>query len=505
MSYALAQSGSLSEWIDQLYAGASWLLPELTLTITLIMLIIYDLLFKRNKSIGLLAISLVGLVFTIWLLIAQWQQIEHTITFFNDMLKLSDLSLLLKMVFVISAVIVLFLLALQSKADQKATISSSENLVMVFAILIGAFLMTMTMNLILVYLGIEIVSIASYIITALNASKQRSEAALKYLIFGAVASALMLYGMSWLYGFTGTLQLDSMSFYAGLTEAATLPLGIALILTLTGFLFKLGAFPMHIWSPDVYEAAPTPIVSLFSVVPKLAALAIIFRVTDFIDVSWDWTMTLGIVAMGSMLVGNLSALWQKDAKRMLAYSSIAHAGFLLLGIISQSETGNEAFLFYAMAYALMNLAAFALIQFFERQTGHTDMENWKGLGKALPFQAILLLITMIALTGLPPTIGFNAKLYAFSALWERYQLEGNSLLLWLFIIGLFNTVISLFYYLKLPYFMFIKEQKDFDEVKTANAFKALTVIGTLLVVPMLLLFFRSDWFVDLVNTVNFAF
>jgi len=499
------QGIGLTDWIEQLNQSIGWLLPEFSLVITLLLLIVFDLLFKNNKSIGLTAISFAGLAFTGVLLFQQFQAINETVTFFNQMLKLSELALVLKTVFIFSGLVVLILMTQQREGEKETTLASSENLVMVFTILIGAFLMTMTMNLILIYLGIELVSIGSYIITALNAKKERSEAALKYLIFGAVASALMLYGMSWLYGFTGTLQLDSMSFYAGLTEASIMPLGIALVLTLSGFLFKLSAFPMHIWSPDVYEAAPTPVVALFSVVPKLAALAIIFRISTFLNINWDWQFTLGIVAMASMLVGNLSALWQKDAKRMLAYSSIAHAGFLLLGIISQSETGNDAFLFYALVYALMSLAAFALVQYFEHRTGTSNMERWKGLGKSIALPSILMLVVMIALTGLPPTVGFNAKLYAFSALWESYQLTDSGFLLWLFIVGLFNTVVSLFYYLKLPYFMFIKNKEETEAVEEVSDSRGLVLIGTLLVMPLLLLFFRSDWFVDLVNTINFAF
>lgn len=496
------QSTGLSQWLEQIIASAHWLLPEIILFITIILLIVFDLLFNRNKSLGLMVIALIGLFSTMSMLMMEWRQLYEPLTFFNQMLMLSNMSLLLKMLFTISAFVVIYLMTQQSKKEQES-LKSSEHLVMLFTILVGAFLMTMTMNLLLIYLGIELVSIASYIITALSMNRQRSEAALKYLIFGAVASAMMLYGMSWLYGFTGTLQLDSVSFYAGLTMVDTFSLGMALTLTLTGLLFKLGAFPMHLWSPDVYQAAPTPIVSFFSVVPKLAALTIIFRLVGNVGDQWDWTLTLGVVAIASMLVGNLSALWQKDAKRMLAFSSIAHAGFLLLGFVAQSDTGNQAFLFYGIVYAIMNFGAFALIQYFELKTGSSQMDDWKGLGKSLPFQTILMIVVMLSLTGLPPTAGFNAKLYLFSALWESYLESSSTLVLWLFIIGLFNTVISLFYYLKIPYLMFIKNSQQ--EGVGANVSWRLSFIGTLLVVPLLLLFFRSDWFVDLMNTINFAY
>lgn len=493
----------LSDWLDAISGSISYLLPELTLVISLVLLIIFDLLFTKNKSIGLAAIALVGIVFTFTLLVAQWSPNAASLAFFDDMLKLTNFGIILKMAFLLTGLLTVIMFAWGKESEKVTGLSSSENLVMLFTILLGSFFMTMTMNLLLIYLSIELASIASYLITAVILNKKRSEAALKYLIFGAVSSALMLYGMSWLYGFTGTLQLDSDTFLAGLSVAPTMPLTIALLLTLAGFLFKLGAFPMHIWSPDVYEAAPTPVVSFMSVVPKLAAISVIFRTVQLtIGSDFDWTLVLTVIAVGSMIVGNFSAIWQKDAKRMLAYSSIAHAGFLLVGIVARSETGNEAMLFYACIYALMNIAAFWLIQWLEKDTGTSEMEQWRGLGKQYPLIGVLILIVMISLTGLPPTAGFNAKLYVFSALWESYLDNGSQAMLWLFIIGLFNTVVSLFYYLKVPYLMFFKESSH-TERKRLQSMPA--ILGTLLVLPLLLWFFRSDWFVDLMNTVNFAF
>ena len=494
----------LTDWLDAISGSIGYLLPELTLFITLVLLILFDLLFDRNKNMGLSAISLAGLGFTFFLLFNQWSPNIGALPFFDDMLKLTNFGIILEMVFSGAAVLTVLMMLMGNTEDRYNLFGSSENLVMLFTILLGSFFMTMTMNLILIYLSIELVSIGSYLITALIINKKRSEAALKYLIFGAVTSALMLYGMSWLYGFTGTLQLDSDTFLTGLSQASTMPLTIALLLTLSGFLFKLGAFPMHIWSPDVYEAAPTPVVSFFSVVPKLAAISVIFRIVQLtIGSDFDWLLILTVVSIASMVVGNFSAIWQKDAKRMLAYSSIAHAGFLLVGVIAQSETGNEAMLFYALIYALMNYAAFWLIQLLKNISGSSIMEDWKGLGRDYPYIGILLLITMIALTGLPPTVGFNAKLYIFSALWESYVNDNNQFILWLFMIGLFNTVVSLFYYLKIPFLLFFKERNTQVEQKSPE--RMTVIVGTFLVLPLLLWFFRSDWFVDLMNTVNFTF
>jgi NADH-quinone oxidoreductase subunit N len=494
----------LSDWLDVVSGSFLNLLPELALAITLVFLILFDLLFDKHKSIGLVFIALSGLTFVSFLLIKQWQPELAQISFFDDMLKQTNFAIVIKLLFSLAAIISVMMLATDRSSLMQRSLQSSEHLVMLMTILLGSFFMTMTMNLVLIYLSIELVSIASYLITALLLNKKRAEAALKYLIFGAVASAFMLYGMSWLYGFTGTLQLDSDTFLAGLMEVPPMPLTLALLLTLVGLLFKLGAFPMHIWSPDVYEAAPTPVVSFFSVVPKIAAISVIFRIVQLsLNSNFDWALVLTIVSMASMVVGNFSAIWQKDVKRMLAYSSIAHAGFLLIGIIAQSETGNESMLIYAIIYAAMNYAAFWLVQLFEGISGTSEMSGWKGYGRQYPYLGVLFLITMVSLTGLPPTAGFNAKLFVFTALWESYISGGDQLLLWLFIFGLFNTVVSLFYYLKIPYLLFFKESStlmDGQKVKVVDIF-----LGTILVSPLLVLFFKADWFVDLMNTVNFTF
>ena len=328
---------------------------------------------------------------------------------------------------------------------------------------------------------------------------------MKYVLFGGVASATMLYGMSWLYGFTSTLDITSEQFTIGLQGAAPLPLAIALVMVLGGFVFKLGAFPFHIWSPDVYEAAPTPVVAVFSTLPKLAALTVIFRFITNVHVvaAFDWQLWLGIIATLSMTVGNFSALWQKNAKRMLAYSSIAHAGFLLVGLLAYSTAGNVATIFYASVYLLMNFGAFLLVIWLQKMVGSTNIRDFSGLGNQYPYLSTLVLIVMLALTGLPPTAGFSAKLLIFSSLWETWQGGGNPLLLWIFIFGLFNTVLALFYYLKIPYYLFFKKNQASC---ISERFQWSTVVwGTIFILPLLLLFFKPDWLLGFLNNANFAY
>ena len=458
----LAQSNmieGLKDQIQQITADLFWLAPELTLVITLVLLLIYDLIFKQYKSVGIVAIAVAGLGFSVLLLLSNWSELLVTNQLMGGLLRLDQGAVFFKLLFVGGALLSITMMQRNRKRD--FFFNSSEPLVLVFGLLLGVFLMTMAANLLMVYVSVELVSICSYLLVGLYKKKSNSEAAIKYLLFGAVASAVMIYGMSWLYGFTGTLDFTSVQFVNGLYLVPLLPLSIALVMTMAGFVFKLGAFPFHIWSPDVYEATPTPFVALLSALPKLAGLTLIFRFVQVLDLDFaNWQLWLGIIAIASMTIGNFSALWQKDAKRMLAYSSIAQAGFLLVGLIAFSESGEIAALFYGVIYLIMNFAVFFLIQLFENKEGRIPFDNFRGKGNQEPWIGALLLIVMISLAGLPPTAGFSAKLFVFSALWESWNSNGQDILLWVFIFGLLNTAVSLFYYLKIPFFMFFKKPNE---------------------------------------------
>lgn len=375
------------------------------------------------------------------------------------------------------------------------------------ALVVGLCLLTMSVNLLMIYLAIETVSIISYILTAIQKDRKGTEAGLKYLLFGATSSAVMLYGMSLLYGMTGTLNIASPEFTRGIAQMDQAVALISLALTLSGFLFKLSASPFHIWTPDVYEAAPSPIVAFFSTAPKIATFLLLLRFYFVIPLSMQ-TLTAGI-AMATITFGNFSALWQNNAKRMLAYSTIAHSGMMLIALVILSELGVKSIVFYLVVYLFTNLAAFYLVDLLERsQLEETwnpietkllkNIQDFSGLGKVYPYIGLLLLIVMISLAGLPPTAGFFAKFTIFSALWESYQQSGSQFLLVLFVFGLLNTAISLYFYLKIPFYMFMKSTKNIEE----NTYVELTtqqyLFATILVVPLLLLFFKADWLMELI-------
>jgi NADH-quinone oxidoreductase subunit N len=370
---------------------------------------------------------------------------------------------------------------------------------LLIAMTLGLFLMTISVNMLSIYLSIELVSICSYLLTALTADRKASEGGIKYLLFGAISSAIMLYGMSLLYGMTGTLDLTADAFGAEMARQEGAVVAVAVLLTLAGLLFKLAGVPFHVWTPDAYEAAPVPVAAFFSIGPKAAAVLVIIRVVtalpvSALDGSTDFVLhtPLAVLALAGILIGNLSALRQTDAKRLLAYSTIAHAGFLLVGVVAMNNAGFDAVLFYVGTYLFISLAAFFLIDLLARSQGQDlTIRTFAGLGPKQPLLSIALLIVMLALTGLPPTVGFTAKLLSFSALYDAWQQSGNGWLLALFALGLLNALISLVYYLKIPFLLFFRP--PIAELSHPMPLPKVAVwLAVGLVIPIVLLFLKPD-------------
>lgn len=382
------------------------------------------------------------------------------------------------------------------------------------AMLIGLFLMTISVNLLSIYLSIELVSICSYLLTALTAERKASEGGLKYLLFGAVSSAIMLYGMSLLYGITGTLDLTTEAFGMELAHQDSAVVIVAMLLTLAGLLFKLAGVPFHIWTPDAYEAAPIPVAAFFSVAPKAAAILVLMRLVTVLPAELSTAdMILGastaslqtplaVLALAGILIGNLSALRQTNAKRLLAYSTIAHAGFLLVGVVAFNQAGFEAVFFYISTYLFISLAAFFLIDLLARRVGQEEaidpftLSRLAGLGARFPFIAVALTVVMLALTGLPPTVGFTAKLLAFSALFDAYQHSSDNWLLALFVLGLLNALISLVYYLKIPFLLFFRATPESSRIDTSDLPVSVILLTLVLVIPIIGLFVKPDWLLN---------
>lgn len=485
----ISQTLSLKDQVTVLIGDFSVFLPEMVIVLGAIGLIFFELVYKNT-------LPRLKTVVSVTVLLIVGKVILETSAeglYFNGAIQVTSTAIFFKLIFLLVMACVLLY------PRQKELLKKGEYHFLLLMILLGSFLLLQVKNLLFFYLALELISISSYILVTFSFTSRGFEAGVKYLLFGAVASGLMLYGISLLYGLTGTLDIIDLSQMSLSSEW----LQLAFWLFFIGILFKLTLVPMHIWSPDVFEAGPTPVIAFISILPKIAV--ILFAASFFIASHWmvvlpEIRTVLAFVAMLSLLVGNLSALAQKNAKRMMAYSSIAHAGMLVIGLLVSSDMGYAALSFYALVYAVLNLAAFYLLRLFQHN-GFEYISDLAGLGRRKPLIGVLTLVTMIGLVGLPPTGGFTGKLLMFTALWDSFAITNDSSLLWLFIVGLLNAAIALFYYLKIPYFMFLKEPKVDKRLDFSNKDSAILIV---LVFIILLSFFKADLLLNLLIEYNFA-
>ena len=321
---------------------------------------------------------------------------------------------------------------------------------------VGQCIMACANELIMVFVGIEISSIASYILTGyLRDDKRNNEAAIKYFLLGSFATAFLLYGVAWIYGLTGSTNLTDIRTVLSspnFTNSASL-VGMSAALMFVGFAFKVSAAPFQSWAPDVYQGAPSPVSAFMSAGPKAAAFAVFIRVflTAYGPISDNWTPLVGMAALATMTIGNFAALRQTNIKRLLAYSSIAHAGYVLVAIAAHSTVGTQAVMFYLASYVFMNVGAFAVVTYFARKgEQYVSIDDLSGLAVRQPAMAAMLTIFMFSLIGVPLTAGFFGKFYIFKA-----ALDAN--LVWLTILGLLNSAVAAYYYLRILVVMYMRE------------------------------------------------
>jgi len=330
---------------------------------------------------------------------------------------------------------------------------------------LGMAVMISANHMLVLYLGLELMSLCLYSMVALNRDSAKStEAAMKYFVLGALASGLLLYGMSMLYGATATLDITQMAQVIATGRANGVVLVFGLVFAVAGLAFKLGVVPFHMWIPDVYHGAPNAMTLFIGAAPKLAAFAMAVRmlVNGLIDLAFDWQQMLVIMAVLSMGVGNLAAIAQTNIKRMLAYSTISHMGFMLLGLLAGVVGGNRfsapdaysAAMFYSIVYVLMSLGAFGMVLALSRAGFEAeDLEDYKGLNQRDPWYAFLMLLLMFSLAGVPPTVGFYAKLSVLDAVVKADQI-------WLAVVAVIFSLIGAFYYLRIVKLMYFDEPKD---------------------------------------------
>ena len=438
-------------------------LPELIIIFTVLFVIISDLVPSLKEFSFRLA--LVGMIFAGLLLFVMGPGNK---LIFESMLMDDTFAFYFKIIILFSTFSIILVSNYSKELDDEYRV---EYNVLLLIVLLGMFLMSSSVNLIMIYLSLELVSIPSYILAGiLKNDKKSNEASLKYVIFGSFASGLMLFGFSYLYGISGSTNIYDVYNSILLLEDASIVL-ISILFILVGFGYKVSMVPFHYWTPDVYEGSPITITAFLSVAPKAAGFALFLRsffvlftndgslASSTPILSINWPFLLAILSAFTMTIGNLLALRQDNVKRMLAYSTISHVGFMLMALCTLTVEAISGIMFYLLMYSFMNLSAFYMILFASNKLNAVNVDDWSGLGFKNPLLSAFMVLSLVSLAGLPPTSGFVGKVYLFRTLF--YDKE----FFWLAIVGILNSVISLYYYFRIVKAMYFVEDNKNDIIK----------------------------------------
>ena len=494
----------LNQFVSELQKSISVFTPEVTLVVTLMVALLADIIFKKAKNIAGI-IALVGFAVTAIFMFDQECGLQHNA--FTSMIAIDPFAKFFKYLILISSFVVVLMSFFYKELYTKGR-TQGEYYSLIIGMTFGMFLLAGANNLLMIYLAIEVMSISSYILAGYTKEiKRASEASLKYVIYGAVSSGIMIYGMSILFGLTGSLDLAGINAYLQVNDVSNVALLLSSLMIIAGIGYKISAVPFHFWTPDVYEGAPITITAYLSVASKAAGFALLIRFLKAAFISdasgdsemWfmlnqvDWQFIIAVLAVLTMTLGNLVAIWQTNLKRLLAYSSIAHAGYLLMGVVVMDDVGVAAVLIYFLMYLFMNLGAFFVVMLLANKIGSEDIEDYVGIGYRAPILGVSMVIFLISLTGLPPTAGFIGKLYIFTAV-----LNAGSEWLWLAVVGVLNAVVSLFYYVKIFRNMFLRGM-DQEDAENYSFHPLAIVLLMALVIPTLLF---GIYFGPIVNWAN---
>ncbi len=456
------------------------LLPELILAALVLVIIATDLFLSRPNKWILTPLTVGGLILAGAACVVVWDINE---TVYSGFYIVDDLSVFLKAATIVTGILSA-LFAPGYLAVRRIPLGEF-NMILVTA-LIGMCVLASSSDLITLFLGLELMTMPSYLLTGLHKTDRYSnEGGLKYFLLGSFASAILLFGIAWVYGLTGTTNVAEIA--AALTGQMSPALLVAIGFLTVGATFKIAAVPFHYWTPDAYQGAPTPITGFLSVGPKLGAFALLIRVfAEALEpLRADWLAIFVVLTVLTMTLGNVVAMTQLNVKRMLAYSSIAHTGYIMVGIAAFANTtdpevaaqGIESVLFYVLGYAVMNIAAFAVVGMLQRDTTRFGgLNSFAGLASRAPMRAAAMAILMLSLTGIPPTVGFFAKLYVLLAAVEAG-------LAWLAVIVVLNAALAAFYYLRVIVYMYMRESEPDPAPLESSVFGSLalglSVVGVL--------------------------
>ena len=444
------------------------LMPELIIALTLLIVLVFDLFDSISKAI-LGWMTIVGAGIALWVSI-QMHQAGTVGTQFNDMFKVDNFSLFFNIIFLVSTILVaLISMSYLSRDDRK----QGPYYLLILLATLGMMLMAAGNELIIVFLGLELMSLSLYVLAGyFRDNPASSEAGMKYLLLGAFASAFFLYGIALIYGGAGTTNIPAIA--EAITAPNKSPLLLAgMFLLIVGFGFKVAIVPFHQWAPDVYEGAPTTIAAFISAGPKAAGFAAFLRIfmEALPSLQVEWSSVVIVLAMLTMTVGNVIAIAQTSIKRMLAYSSIAHAGYVLIGLAAANNDGISSAMLYLLVYCVMNIGAFGAVILAKTDDGESLMiSDYAGLGLRKPLLAMFMTIMLLSLAGFPPTAGFVGKFYVFKSAVQAGHI-------WLVIVGAINTAISAFYYLRVVVTMYMREP---EEELNFTAYPSTLVVGLVL-------------------------
>lgn len=435
------------------------ILPEICLVVLAALVLLLDVIWHGNRTKSLSWITTIGLLLIggLSLILPPTIGAQNSGLIFGGMLRVDAASYVFRLVFIFGAAVTALL-----AADYKGLNNRGEFYGLLVISVLGMSLMASAADLIMIYLAVETTSIPLYVLAGFMRKDEKSvEAGIKYMLYGAMTSAVMLFSFSLIFGFTGTTQIYLL---AEKLQAGAVPASLiltVLVLALVGFGFKISAVPFHFWAPDVYEGAATPVAGFLSTASKAAGFALLLRflLAGFPGIQPDWMIVVAVLSTASMIVGNVLALTQKNLKRLLAYSSIAQAGYILIGVAANSELGSTGAVYYLVSYLVTNLAAFGIVSYVGKSTGSDDISAFAGLSRRKPVMALLMLIALLSLGGIPPLAGFVGKLLVIGA-------AVKSSLAWLAILGVINSVVGLYYYLmvlKVIYQQPVAENQEFPE------------------------------------------
>jgi NADH-quinone oxidoreductase subunit N len=452
------------------------ILPEILLVVLAGIILVLDAIWKPEikRNLGWLTAGGLLVVMLVSLLVATPP--NHGRLIIGGMIRQDWLSFAFNILFMFAAAITaLFAM------DMKGVGQKGEFYVLMLISTLGMSLMASAADIIMLYLSIETTSIPMYILAGfMTQDDKSSESGFKYLLFGAAASTIMLYGFSLLYGFTGQTNIYqiALSFYN--LQFSKIAIIGSLLFILVGFSFKISAVPFHFWAPDVYEGAPTPIAGFLSTASKAAGFVVVLRVLVAVFtplVAPEWINMLAIVSVLTMTVGNVLALVQKNIKRMLAYSSIAHAGYILIGVVAVSQLGMTSVVFYLIAYLITNLAAFGIVMTFSKVVGSDEISAYSGLSRRKPWLALAMLVAFLSLAGMPPLAGFIAKIFVFAAAVKVG-------LIWLAFVGVLNSIVGLYYYMTVLKYVYLYRSDDED--KPLSISRPYTIALSILILGIIL-------------------